>query len=147
MAPEHPVYPSLLEDAGYHVGHWRKAWGPGDWKRLGRSRHPAGEPVKKGFREFLAARPAGTPFCFWLGASDPHRPYDAGSGRKAGIDPAQVRVPADLPDCGVVRDDLADYLFEVQRFDHGLGLRRLRRQPNEAIPDRAPRGRCHAAFF
>ena len=26
LAPEHPVYPSLLEDAGYHVGHWRKAW-------------------------------------------------------------------------------------------------------------------------
>lgn len=117
LAPEHPVYPLLLEDAGYHVGHWRKAWGPGDWKRLGRSRHPAGEPIKKGFREFLAARPAGRPFCFWLGASDPHRPYEAGSGRKGGIDPAQVRVPDDLPDCDVVRDDLADYLFEVQRFD------------------------------
>lgn len=117
LAPEHPVYPLLLADAGYHVGHWRKAWGPGDWKALGRRRHPAGEPVKKGFREFLAARPAGAPFCFWLGASDPHRPYAAGSGKKAGLDPAQVRVPADLPDCELVRGDLADYLFEVQRFD------------------------------
>jgi len=117
LAPEYPVYPLLLEDAGYHVGHWRKAWGPGDWKALGRTRHPAGEPVTKGLREFLAARPAGTPFCFWLGASDPHRPYDPGSGRKAGLDPAKVRVPADLPDCDLVRSDLADYLFEVQRFD------------------------------
>jgi hypothetical protein len=95
LAPEYPVYPLLLEDAGYHVGHWRKAWGPGDWKALGRTRHPAGEPVKKGLREFLAARPAGRPFCFWLGASDPHRPYDPGSGAAAGIDPARVRVPAD----------------------------------------------------
>ena len=117
LAPEHPVYPLLLEDAGYHVGHWRKAWGPGDWQALGRDRHPAGEPVRKGFREFLARRPAGMPFCFWLGATDPHRPYDAGSGAKAGIDPGKVRVPGDLPDCDVVRGDLADYLFEVQRFD------------------------------
>jgi len=117
LAPEYPVYLLLLEDAGYHVGHWRKAWGPGDWKALGRTRHPAGEPVKKGLREFLAARPAGRPFCFWLGASDPHRPYDPGSGAAAGIDPARVRVPADLPDCQLVRSDLADYLFEVQRFD------------------------------
>lgn len=117
LAPEHPVYPLLLEDAGYHVGHWRKAWGPGDWQAAGRTRHPAGAPVKNGLREFLAARPAGVPFCFWLGSSDPHRPYDAGSGRRGGLDPARVRVPADLPDCAIVRDDLADYLFEVQRFD------------------------------
>ena len=120
LAAEHPVYPLLLEDAGYHVGHWRKAWGPGDWRALGRTRHPAGEPVKKGFREFLASRPAGAPFCFWLGASDPHRPYEAGSGRKGGIDPAKVRVPADLPDHDIVRSDLADYLFEVQRFDNDV---------------------------
>ncbi|NCX97350.1 MAG: hypothetical protein EBX35_01850, partial [Planctomycetia bacterium] len=117
LAPVHPVYPLLLEDAGYHVGHWRKAWGPGDWKALGRTRHPAGQPVSKGFREFLAARPARRPFCFWLGAIDPHRPYDEGSGAKAGLDPAKVRVPDDLPDCDLVRNDLADYLHEVQRFD------------------------------
>ena len=24
-----PVYPLLLEQAGYHIGHWRKSWGPG----------------------------------------------------------------------------------------------------------------------
>ena len=117
LAPDYPVYPLQFEDAGYHVGHWRKAWGPGDWRALGRTRHPAGKPFKKGFRDFLEARPAGTPFCFWLGSDDPHRPYDQGSGARAGIDPAKVRVPADLPDCEVVRSDLADYLFEVQRFD------------------------------
>jgi len=120
LAPEHPVYPLLLADAGCHVGHWRKSWGPGDWKALGRTRHPAGEVVKGGLREFLAARPAGKPFCFWLGASDPHRPYAAGSGAKAGLDPQKVRVPADLPDCDLVRGDLADYLFEVERFDRDV---------------------------
>ena len=102
------------------MGHAGKAWGPGDEKALGRTNDPAGDPAKKGFRGFLDARPAGRPFCFWLGSSDPHRPYDAGSGRKAGIDPAKVRVPADLPDCETVRSDLADYLFEVERFDRDV---------------------------
>lgn len=117
LPPEHPAYPLLLEGAGYHVGHWRKAWGPGDWKALGRTRNPAGESVREGFGAFLKKRPTGTPFCFWLGAPDPHRPYERGSGKRAGIDPAKVRVPSDLPDCDEVRGDLADYLLEVQRFD------------------------------
>lgn len=25
-----PVYPLLLEEVGYHVGRWRKTWGPGN---------------------------------------------------------------------------------------------------------------------
>lgn len=116
LDPKHACYPLLLEDAGYHVGHWRKSWGPGDWTALGRTRHPAG-PVTKGFGEFLAARPKDKPFCFWLGSSDPHRPYVWQSGAKNGIDPAKVRVPADLPDHETVRQDVADYYFEVQRFD------------------------------
>ena len=120
LAPTHETYPLLVEDAGYHVGHAGKAWGPGDWKALGRTRHPAGEQVHNGFGAFLEKRPSEKPFCFWLGSSDPHRPYDEGSGRKAGIDPSKVRVPSDLPDCETVRSDLADYLFEVQRFDRDI---------------------------
>lgn len=37
-----PVYPDLLEAAGYHVGFTGKGWAPGDWKRCGRERNPAG---------------------------------------------------------------------------------------------------------
>jgi len=119
LAPEHPVYPLLLADAGYHVGHWRKAWGPGDFRALGRTENPAG-PATKGLRKFLSTRPAKAPFCFWLGSSDPHRPYAPGSGKQAGIDPAGLRVPSDLPDHEIVRSDLADYLFEVERFDRDV---------------------------
>ncbi len=117
LAPHHPVYPLLLEDAGYRIGHWRKAWGPGDWRALGRTRPPAGQEEADGFAAFLARQPPGQPFCFWLGSHDPHRPYARGSGRAEGIDPARLRVPPDLPDCEVTRDDLADYLLAVQRFD------------------------------
>ena len=37
-----PVYPDLLEAAGYFVGYTRKGWGPGRFEAGGRSRNPAG---------------------------------------------------------------------------------------------------------
>ncbi len=120
LHPKHPVFPLLLEDAGYTVGHWRKAWGPGNWKALGRQRDPAG-PSFKGFEAFLKQRSAGKPFCFWLGTSDPHRPYKWQSGAKSGIDITKIRLPADLPDAEPVRHDVADYYFEVQRWDRDVG--------------------------
>ncbi len=61
-------YPQLLEDAGYFVGTYRKAWGPGRGS-------PAGTPYKS-VDTFFEARPAGKPFCFWFGSQDPHRPYE-----------------------------------------------------------------------
>lgn len=120
LGPSHDVYPLMLEDAGYHVGHWRKAWGPGNWKALGRERNPAGKRYKS-FEAFLEARPADAPFCFWLGASDPHRPYVRASGAANGIDPADVDVPPPYPDVPIIRGDIADYLAEVERFDADVG--------------------------
>jgi N-sulfoglucosamine sulfohydrolase len=113
-----PVYPLLLEKAGYHVGHWRKCWGPGDLKAGGYvDRHPGGTLYPEGFEQFLSARSGKTPFCFWLGSSDPHRPYEAGSGKKSGMDLDAVKVPGFFPDRTEIRSDIADYYFEVQRFD------------------------------
>ncbi len=116
---KHPVYPLLLAEAGYHIGHWRKCWGPGSLKPGGYGRgHPHGTGYRRdGFKAFLAARPKGKPFCFWLGTSDPHRPYKKGSGVKSGIDLAKVPVPKFYPDAAEIRSDIADYYVEVQRFD------------------------------
>lgn len=117
-----PVYPLLLEDSGYHVGHWRKCWGPGDLKAGGYvDKHPGGHNYQKGFGEFLKSRPEGEPFCFWLGASDPHRPYKKGVGEESGIDIDKVQVPGFYPDVAPIRSDIADYYFEVQRFDRDVG--------------------------
>ena len=66
LAAKHAVFPLLLEDAGYHIGHWRKAWGPGNWRTLGRKRDPTGKKYPS-FEEFLRARPAHAPFCFLVG--------------------------------------------------------------------------------
>lgn len=112
-----PVYPLLLEANGYHVGHWRKSWGPGKLDVGGYTdTHPAGRSYR-GFEKFLEARPEGAPFCFWLGAHDPHRAYRSGSGRAGGVDVDAVRVPPFFPDVDEVRSDIADYYFAVQRFD------------------------------
>ena len=113
------VYPDLLERAGYVVGHTGKGWGPGQFEPGGRSRNPAG-PRSANFDEFLTTRKPGQPFAFWFGSNNPHRPYDAGAGVKAGIDPARVVVPPFLPNTDTVRSDLADYYAEVQRFDAEL---------------------------
>ncbi|MEM7307678.1 MAG: sulfatase-like hydrolase/transferase [Planctomycetota bacterium] len=119
---EHPTYPLLLEQAGYHVGRWRKSWGPGRIALGGYDgSHPAGTEYRGGFDEFLAARPDGAPFCFWLGASDPHRGYERGSGRASGMDLDAIALPGFFPDVEEVRSDVADYYFEVQRFDRDVG--------------------------
>jgi uncharacterized sulfatase len=111
-----PVYPDLLEDAGYHVGYTRKGWGPGRDEPGGRKRNPAG-PQYKSFEEFMNARPEGKPFCFWFGSQDPHRPYKWRSGLQSGMKPADVQVPACLPDSEEARTDMCDYYWEIQRFD------------------------------
>ncbi|HYO84061.1 MAG TPA: sulfatase, partial [Bryobacteraceae bacterium] len=114
------VYPNLLEAAGYHIGLKGKGWGPGNFQAGGYARNPAG-PAYETFASFLQARPKDKPFCFWFGSTDPHRPYDRGSGRKAGLRLDDIEVPAWLPDSPVVREDIADYLLEVQRFDRDVG--------------------------
>ncbi len=113
-------YPDILESHGYVVGLLRKGWGPGSLENTGRSRNPAG-PNFPNFGAFLKTVPVDRPFCFWFGTSDPHRPYEHGSGVQAGIDPAKIVVPPFLPDTPTVRSDIADYYFEVQRFDRALG--------------------------
>ncbi len=113
------VYPDLLERAGYAVGLTGKGWGPGDFKAGGRTRNPAG-PNFPSFAAFLKQLPADKPFAYWIGPSDPHRPYEAGAARETGLKPAAVRVPATLPDLPPVRADLLDYYFEVERFDKAL---------------------------
>jgi arylsulfatase A-like enzyme len=120
LPAQYTTYPDLLAWSGYVVGQSGKGWGPGTLDGSGRTHNPAG-PTFRTFAEFLKTVPADRPFCYWHGSQDPHRPYDAGSGRKAGLDPASVRVPPWLPDTPEVRDDLLDYYLEVQRFDATIG--------------------------
>jgi N-sulfoglucosamine sulfohydrolase len=133
-----PVYPDLLEKAGYLVGFTGKGWGPGDFKTGGFARNPAGPayqryknppPVQgigptdyaRNFAAFLDERKPGQPFCFWVGGHEPHRAYEEGSGRRAGKKVADVPLPAYYPDSNLIRNDMLDYAVEVEWFDAHLG--------------------------
>ncbi len=133
-----PVYPDVLEKAGYFVGLTGKGWGPGDFKSTGWKRNPAGpsfdqfknKPPASGispldyarnFEAFLEQRPKDKPFCFWLGGHEPHRAYEQGSGERAGKNPADVVLPKYYPDSRVIRSDMLDYAVEVEWFDTHVG--------------------------
>lgn len=111
-------YPKLLAADGYFVGSYRKGWGPGVFP--GSAVSPAGKRYRT-VEEFFDVRPKNMPFCLWFGASDPHRPYRAGSGVASGIELRDVHLFEHFPDSAEVRSDVADYYFEVQRFDRDVG--------------------------
>jgi arylsulfatase A-like enzyme len=115
---KHPNFMFLLREAGYQIGHWRKAWGPGDFRAAGYTESPVGPQLK--FTDFIRQRDKSKPFCFWFGTSDPHRGYVKGSGAASGIPVDKVRVPAFYPNQAEVRGDVADYYFEVQRWDRDV---------------------------
>ena len=114
------VYPDRLESAGYVIGHARKGWGPGNLQAGERARNPAG-PQFASFDEFYKQAPNDRPFCFWFGSTDPHRPYEKGTGAGSGLKAEDVLVPAFLPDTPEVRSDLLDYYYEVERLDREAG--------------------------
>ncbi len=135
----YPPFTYALEAAGYALGWTGKGWGPGEWEKGGLPRHPLGREFNDrkhappphaaidprdyaaNLRDFLAARPAGAPFFFWLGATEPHRVYEAGAGVRAGKRLADVTVPPYWPDTAEVRSDLLDYALEIEWLDAQLG--------------------------
>jgi len=128
------TYTELLSEAGYSVGYTGKGWSPGRLEPGGRTANPAGEPFDRqtlkpplkgisatdyaaNFQEFLKQVPENQPFCFWLGTFEPHRGYEPGSGKRTGKDPTKAVVPPIFPDNDIVRNDILDYLVEVEHFD------------------------------
>jgi arylsulfatase A-like enzyme len=116
------VFGDALADLGYLVGYAGKGWAPGIYEGFGRTVSPAGKNFRD-FPEFLQARKGGDqPFFFWLGSVHTAlRNWKPGSGKRHGIDPAKVRVPAYLPDDAVVREELTDYLASVEEMDAAFG--------------------------
>lgn len=118
LREEYDVYTEMLQETGYRIGRF----GKGVWPSQHTFRKRDSFGVKFGsFNAFLRDRNPGQPFCYWHGGQDPHRPYEMGIGGGSGMKLSQVRVPACLPDNQTVRSDMADYLWEVQRFDREVG--------------------------
>lgn len=128
------TYTGELQKAGYKVGYTGKGWAPGRLEPGGRTENPAGRLYSErtleapfrgirntdyagNFEDFMADVDADEPFCFWLGTSEPHRFYEAGSGVASGKNLDDIVVPAIFPDNELVRNDIADYLVEIEHFD------------------------------
>jgi len=136
---KYPVFTRALEAAGYHVGATGKLWSPGNYKVEGWERNPVGTAYQKhtldevpasgisnidyaaNFRDFLSQKADGQPFFFWYGGKEPHRTYEYGSAAAAGKDLVEAPVPAFLPDHEIIRNDVADYVLEIEWFDTQLG--------------------------
>lgn len=120
---EHQSFIHLLASNGYTTGRTKaKTWGPGnleEWISHHKA-HPANQAYET-FGDFLKTTSKETPFFFWLGTSDPHRDYKKGSGKESGIDVSKVHLFEHYPKSDVVRNDVADYYFEVQRWDSLVG--------------------------
>jgi N-sulfoglucosamine sulfohydrolase len=131
------LYPLMLEDAGYFVGYTGKGWVPGNWFAEGLQRYPMGREYNdrkegtvavgidkrdysKNFEDFLKDRPKGRPFCFWFGATEPHRIYQKGVGLKSGKKIENVKVPPFWPDVEEIRSDILDYYYEIEWYDSHL---------------------------
>ena len=139
-----------LADAGYHTGHTGKGWAPGDPGSVdGEPRELTGTRYDEktatpptadmsdcdyaaNFEDFLEDNSDDRPFSFWFGCREPHRPYEYGSGRtNGGKDTADIdHVYPIWPDNEVVRNDLLDYGYAIEHFDHHL------RQMLEALETR-----------
>jgi arylsulfatase A-like enzyme len=140
-----PYYPAkfkswleALAEGGYFVGSTGKTWGPGTipperrnltgkaYQRRLMQKPTSGINERDyfaNFQDFLADCPTNSPFCFWYGGYEPHRPYEYGSGVAKGhyrLDDAQP-VPPYWPDTDAVRNDMLDYAFEIAHFDRQLG--------------------------
>lgn len=118
--------------------------------------------VRANFKAFLADQQNEEPFCYWYGPTNVHRKWIKGSGKALwGINPDELKgkMPPFLPDVPAVREDLADYLGEVQAFDAALGvlvdeLKRTGQYDNTLIlvsgdhgPPGFPHGKCNLYDF
>ena len=140
-----PVYPELLEKAGYIVGLTGKGWGPGDFKSTGFTRNPAGpgfdehttKPPASGidrndYAEELRgrsskSRPAGPAVLLLDGLQGAAPRLRARLGHPAGKSTEDVKVPAYLPDTAArpQRPARLRRRGRVRRLAHRQGARLL----------------------
>jgi N-sulfoglucosamine sulfohydrolase len=120
------------EEAAYQVGGNKWNGFSQNMTRMldnGRPRDEAMEvmrrEIRKNFRQFLADRKEGQPFCYWFGPTNVHRKWTKGSAKRIwGMDPDDLKgkMPPFLPDVHLVREDLNDYLGEARAYDMAMGI-------------------------
>ena len=134
------TFMEALGKNGYEVAFTGKGWTPGNPGTIqGQRRQLTGKEYKEvkltpptkqigitdypgNFEAFLKKRNPEKPFAFWFGSWEPHRDYEYGSGIAKGkkkitdID----KVPPFWIDNDSTRNDMLDYAYELEYFDHNL---------------------------
>jgi N-sulfoglucosamine sulfohydrolase len=114
------TYIETLVEQGYYAARAGKGWSPGV---LPEGRQLCGEiytgAYVEAFEDFLDDVPEGKPFHFWFCSSDPHRGYTKKKHTAERL--AQIDLPSYWKDTPALRQDVADYAFEVERFDTDTG--------------------------
>ncbi|MCC2672928.1 MAG: atsA 53 [Armatimonadetes bacterium] len=137
LQPKFPMWTIQLQRSGYVMANTGKTWGPGILPAAEFPVHPLGKaynakraPAPAGispidyaanFQQFLDERPKDQPFAFWLGATEPHQPYEPGLGQKRGKKLSQARLFPCWPDLPEVRDEVLNYSAEIEHVDQQLG--------------------------
>lgn len=135
---EFAVFPELLKENGYVIGYTGKGYWPFTKDAEGAINAPFGKNFSKhhydkvphgiskriysaNFEQFLDDNTAGSPFFFWIGIGEPHRPYEIDRGIQTGIDTAKIRIPEFFPDVPATKLDMADYMSEIEWADKAVG--------------------------
>ncbi|NBC84458.1 MAG: sulfatase-like hydrolase/transferase [Bacteroidetes bacterium] len=137
LPDKYKAFPMILRENGFHVGYTNKGYEPANQNIKGYyGNEVMGEPYNvpltnapegireidyaAGFQKFLLDRKDDQPFFFWFGCFEPHRKYGDSLWVTAGISPELIKVPGFLPDVSIIREDMADYYYEIQWFDQQL---------------------------
>ncbi len=130
------TFPQILKQNGYETGFTGKGYGPAKLEEpfltepIAKSYNNITMDAPEGisnidysgnFKDFLSKRDEQKPFFFWYSGHEPHRGYKQGIGAESGMDISKIQVPGFLPDNEVVRNDIADYYYEIEWFDSHLG--------------------------
>ncbi len=136
LPKEHATLPAMLAANGYQTAWTGKGYAPANEQSpkyhqqvLGTSFHEfKGDyheslmdcDYASNFEQFMQQRDDQQPFFFWYGGHEPHRIYERGIGKKSGKNISRIQVPDFLPDNDTVRNDIADYYYEIEWFDSHL---------------------------
>ncbi len=143
-----------LSENGYHVGYTGKGWAPGVAGEIdGIKRQLIGKAYNnkqltsptsgissidyaENFIDFLDTKNTPEPFMFWFGSYEPHRAYEFGSGIEKGNKNLKdiSKIYSFWPENDTIITDLLDYAYEIEYFDHQLGLM-LEELENRSIID------------
>lgn len=113
------TYVKDFRKAGYKVAFERKGWAPGDYLKMGYKENPCGDSLS--LDNVLKDLKPDQPFFYWWGTHDPHRNFDYGSGAASGKNIDSIHVPGYLPNVAETRNDIADYMTEIERMDKEIG--------------------------